>query len=450
MEVVKNQIDELNATLTVNVAKADIAENVEKNLRDYRRKANVRGYRPGSVPKERIYKMYGNAIIVDELDRVIANALKDYIENEKLKIIGEPLQVECQDPIDFAKADSYSFIFDIGLEPEYEINLSKKDKIKRYTIKVDDEMIEKYISGFRKRFGEIVEIEKSDENSMLIVKLSQIDEKGNLIENGINVEDVSISISVVKDEEIKKLFINLKKNDCIDFDIKKAFTNNIEIISLLKITKDEVENIIPYFRLEVKTVKSYQEAEINQDFYDKCFGKDIIKTEEEFRNRISEDIKASFHNESEYKLIVDIKNKLLSNTEITLPETFLKRWVIHKYKNNYSNEEIETEFPSFIENTKWVSIKNKIFTENKMNISYEDIIRAAKQQILTLIHGQYGKIDLSDEILTEYANEMLKKEEEVKKIYDYEIENKIRNWACDTVKIVDTEVSMEEFLELLK
>jgi len=448
MEVVKNQIDELNATLTIDVKNSDIAESVEKTLKDYRRKAVVPGFRPGNVPSGLIKKMYGNAIIADELNKLVSKSLSDYLVEEKLNILGDPLPSDTQEMIDWGKQDSYSFIFDIALAPEFEIKLSKKDKVNKYAIKVDDEMVNKYITGYRQRFGKFDECEKSLETSMLSVELIQIDAKGEVIDGGIHVEEASIAIKSTKDSKIKKSFIGISAGAILDVNLKKAFPNDTELSSLLKITKEEAEKMSPDFRIIVKTVKEYIDAEMNQEFFDKCFGENAVKNEEEFNNRVAEDIRASFIRETRFKLMLDIKEKLLAKADFNLPEEFLKRWLKVSNKD-ITDEQIENEFGHFIDDLKWSLIKSKIAKENELKVSEEDLVKAAKQQLLAQF-SQYGMSYIPDEYLTKYANEMLQKEGEANKLYEQEIEEKVVDFVAEAVKLEEKEVSMDEFNGLFK
>lgn len=448
MEVVKNQIDELNATLTINVANSDITENVEKTLKDYRRKAVIPGFRPGNVPTGLIKKMYGNAVIADELNKLVSKSLSEFLIEQKLNILGDPLPNESQEQIDWGKQDNYNFVFDIALAPEFEIKLSKKDKVNKYSIKVDDEMINTYVNSYKQRFGMFVDIKKSTESSMLNVELNQIDVNGNIIEDGIAVQDASLSIKIVSDEKIKKSFIGLTSGTVLDIDLKKAFPNDTEISALLKIKKEEVEAINPNFRISVIAVKEYKEAELNQEFFDKCFGDNAVKNEEEFNKRVIEDITASFSRETKYKLMLDIKEKLSKKAEFSLPEAFLKRWLKVSNKD-ITDEQIELEFDHFMEDLKWTLIKSKIAKENELKVSEEDLLKAAKQQLLAQF-SQYGMSYIPDEYLVKYATEMLQKEEEANKLYEQEIEEKVVEFVAEAIKLDEKEVSMEDFNNLFK
>ena len=446
MEVVKNQIDDLNLTLNISVSKEDIEENVEKTLKSYRQKAEIKGFRKGNAPIGLIRKMYGQAVLADELNKFVGKTLSDYIENEKLNILGEPLPNEGTKTIDLAKDEKFEFAFDLGLSPEFEIKLSKRDKINRYVVKAEDKDIERYIENYRSQYGKYEDVEKATEKSMLTGSLTQIAEDGAEIENGLKNDDANLAIEFIKDEDIKKQFIGATVDTIIDFDIKKAFEEEGKIAVMLKAKKEEVANMAPNFRLVVKTVKEYNKAEINQDLFDKCFGKDTIKTEEEFRNRIAEDITASFKRESKYKMMLDIKEKLLKKLDLKLPEEFLKRWV--KVTNEkLTQEEIDNEFPKFLDDLRWTIIKTKVGKDNNIKVEKEELEKAA-QEMVAAQFAQYGMAYIPNEYVEKYAKELLQKEEEVRRIYEHELEDKIVDFLGEQVKLEENEVSVEEFMKL--
>ncbi len=448
MEVVKNQIDELNATLTVHVTKDDIAENVEKSIKEFRRKANVPGFRPGHVPAGLVKKMYGNAIIAEELNKIVSSSLSEYLVAEKLNVLGDPLPSEKQEQVDFATQDTFEFVFDIGLSPEFEVKLTKRDKVNKYLIKVDDEMIAKYIESYQQRFGSFQNAKKSSEESMLKVDLVQLDDKSEILTDGVAVEDASISIKIIKDEEIKKQFVGVEEGTIIDFDLKKAFPNDAEISSLLNIEKEKVEELGAQFRATVNEVKEFAKAEVNQSLFDNVFGDNAVKDEKEFKARIIEDIRASFSRETKFKMMLDIREKLAEKLEISLPEDFLKRWIIATNKE-VTAEQIEEEFPRFITDLKWTLIKSKIAKENELKVSEEELKSAAKQQLLAQF-SQYGMSYIPDEYLDKYAIEMLQKESEANKLYEQEIEDKVVDFVAEAIKTEEKDVTIEEFNELFK
>lgn len=446
MDVQKNQIDDLNAVLTVNIKREDIDENVNNALKDYRKKANVPGFRPGKVPMGMIKKMYGNALIADELNKAVSKALYEYIQKEELKILGDPLPSEDQKQVDFDKATEYNFLFDVGIAPELEINLTKRDKVTEYVIQVDEKTKQSYIENYQKRFGNFVNVETANEKSVVKGEIFQTDEQGNILENGIQLEEVSLDISLIKDEEIKKQFIGSEANKTIDFDVKKAYENETEISSMLNIKKEEVENLNPNFRITINEIRDFKEAEINQELFDKTFGEGVVNSQEEFEKRVEENISESFALETNYLLAMDIKQKYIEKFDIKLPEEFLKRWLMSTNKE-ISKEDIDKDFAGFLENLKWTLIKNQIAKDNEIKVSEEDLLDAAKESMAAQFR-KYGIGTIPEEHLNNYAKEMLEKEEERNRAGEQKLEEKVIQTIKESIKVEQQEVTLDEIKEI--
>ncbi len=445
MEVVLNQIDELNATLTVNVADSDIEESVEKTLKDYRRKANVPGFRPGNVPIGLIKKMYGQAVRVEELNKTVSNAINDYIVENKLNILGDPLLNESQKQIDLENKE-FSFVFDIALAPEFEVKLSKKDKLIKYVITVDDDMVNSEIERYKQRTGDIVDIKKSTENSMLKVDMIELDENGEVKENGLELVDSSISVSVIKNEKIKKELVGIEADTIKDIDIKLAYPNETELSSLLGITKEELENTSNLFRITVKLVREYQAGELNQKLFDAVYGENEVKSEEEFVARVKEDLIATHSRDTDYKLSLDAKDKVVKKTEVALPEAFLERWLKASNKE-LKEEELKNEFPRFLEHLKWTLIKTNIAKANELKVNNEDLLEVAKERIREQV-AQYGIMNIPEDILEKHAKESLEDKELVNKLYEQALEEKVIDFIKEAVKVEEKEISLEDFYKL--
>lgn len=445
MEVVLNQIDELNATLTVNVADSDIEERVEKTLKDYRRKANVPGFRPGNVPFGLIKKMYGQAVRVEELNKTVSNAINDYIVENKLNVIGDPLPNESQKQIDLENKE-FSFVFDIALAPEFEVKLSKKDKLTKYVITVDDEMVNSEIERYKQRMGEVADIKKSTEKSILKVDMIELTENGEVKENGLELVDSSISVNVIKDEKIKKELVGIEANTIKDIDIKLAYPNETELSSLLGIAKEELENTSNLFRITVKLVREYKAGELNQKLFDAVYGENEVKSEEEFVERVKEDLIDTHSRDTNYKLSLDAKDKVVKKTEVALPEAFLERW-IKASNQELKEEELKNEFPRFLEHLKWTLIKTNIAKANKLKVNNEDLLEVAKERIRAQV-AQYGIMSIPEEFLEKHAKESLEDKELVNKLYEQALEEKVIDYIKEAVKVEDKEISLEEFYKL--
>lgn len=448
MEVVKNQIDDLNASIIVNVANSDVEETVSKTLKDYRRKANIPGFRPGNAPMGLIKKMYETPVRVDELNKLVSKAVTDYISDNKLNVLGDPLPNDSQKQIDLEKDETYSFVFDIALAPEFEVSLSKRDKLNKYSIIVSDKMVEEHVNMTKQKYASLVDLKKSSSDSMLSVSLIELNSDGEPKENGINMKDVSISLKVVKDEKIQKELTGIKPNTIVDIDLKEAFPNETELSALLKHKKEDLANINNVFRLTVNTIKEYKEAELTQELFDKLYGEATINSEEEFINRVKTDLGKVYKQDIYYRLMLDIKEKLIKKTNFELPEEFLKRWLKATNKD-ITDEQIQNEFPRFIEDLKWTLIKSNIAKANDIKVNEEDLVKAAKSQILAQF-VQYGIVDIPEDILEKYAKETLTKQEEVNKLYENAVEDKVIDFVSEAVKLEDKEISFEDFSKLFE
>ena len=442
MEVLKNEIDNCNAIITVNIDKGDISENVENKLADYRKKAKVPGFRPGKVPAGMIKKMYGNAIIAEELNKSVSQALFEFIKNEKLNVLGDPLPNEKQEQVDFNNQETFSFIFDIALAPEFELSLTKREKIVEYIIKVDKKLKQSFIENYQNKFGNFIDKEIADEKSIVRGNIVQIDKNGNIAEGGISAEDSSVDISLIKDKKIQSEFIGAQKNKTIDFDIKKAFENETEISALLKIKKEEVNNIEPDFKFTVYEIKEFTKAEINQELFDKAFGEGTVKSNEEFESKIEQIIKENFASETSFLLAFDIKEKFVNKLGAELPEAFLKRWLKATNKE-ITEEQLEQEFPHFIENLKWSLIKSKLTKEHEIKVSEEELLDAAKKSVIRQLQ-KYGISNIPDEQLNNYASEMLKKDDEKNRAFEQKLEEKVVEIIKENIKIEQKQVAAEE------
>jgi trigger factor len=449
MNITRESIDDLNAVLKIQVEKADYDGNVEKVLRDYRKKATIKGFRPGMVPIGLIKKMYGKAVQIDEINKVVTDNIQKYLTDEKIEILGDPLpKIDDNEKIDFDTQESFTFSFELGLAPAFETKLSKKNKVTYYDIAADDKMKNDYLDNYTRRYGKFEKADISEEKDILKGKIEALDDKGNPISDGILADDTSLSIEVVKDKKIKKQFIGRAEKDTIDFDLRKAFPNDNEIAGLLKKQKEEIVKVEGEFRFTINEISRFRPAELNQELFDRIYGENIIHSEEEFRNRINEEIIGNLRNESEYKLSVDLKKLAIEKSEFQLPEAFLKKWLL-KVNEKTTEELVEKEFDNFSRDLKWQLIRNKIARTNELKITEEELLIEA-EKITRYQFSQYGLFYATDEQVEKYAKETLKREEDAKRIADKILEEKVNLILKDTVKLENKSVSIEEFNKLFE
>lgn len=449
MNITRETIDDLNALLKVEVSKADYEENVEKVLRDYRKNANVKGFRPGMVPIGLVRKMYGKAVQLDEINKAVADNIHKYLSDEKIDILGDPLPKENENEhINFDTQEDFVFTFELGLVPQFEINLSKKNKVPEYELDIDKKIKDDYVSNYTRRFGEFVNVGSSGDKDLLKGDLFSLDENGNIIPGDVPVEETTLSIDVIKDDKIKKTFLKRKIGDNIDFDLRKAFPNDNEIAGILKKQKEEVTGIEGTFRFQIKNIQRFETASINQDLFDKIYGEGVVKSEDEFNNKIEEEIRMNLKRESDYKLMIDIKKLALDQTEISLPENFLKRWLV-KVNEKTTAEQVEKEFDSFKTDLKWQLIRNKIAKDYDIKISEEELHDEA-ENITRYQFQQYGLFYATDDQIHNYAHEMLKREDDVRRITDKILEEKAAEKIKELVKLDSKKISIDEFNKLFE
>ena len=449
MNITKENIDDLNAVLKIKIEKTDYEDKVETVLKDYRKKATIKGFRPGMVPIGLIKKMYGKAVQIDEINKIVTENIQKYITDEKLEILGDPLpKVDEQNKIDFDTQQDFTFSFELGLTPLFELKLSKKNKVNQYDIIVDEKMRSQYLENYTRRYGELKKAEQIEEKDVVKGRIEAIDENGNVIPEGPSVEETSLGIDIIKDEKIKKEFIGKNIHDTIDFDLKKAFPNDTEIAGILHKKKEEVADLGANYRFTVNEISRFYPAELGKELFDKIFGEGVINSEEEFMKKIEEEIVANLKRESDFKLMMDIKKMTMEKTDFQLPEEFLKKWLL-RVNEKSTAEQIEKEFDSFSKDLKWQLIRNKVARDNEVKISEEELQKEA-ENITRYQFQQYGLFYTTDEQIANYAKETLKRDEDAKRIADKILDEKVILLIKELVKLEDKSVTTEEFNKLFE
>lgn len=449
MNVIHENTDALNAVLKVSVEQADYETSVDQKLKDYRKKAVIKGFRPGKAPSTLINKLYRVPIMVEEVNKLVSESISNYISESKINILGEPLPSETQEKIDWDNDRNFELTFDMGLAPEFEVKLTKRDKVPFYTIKVDDKMREGYIENILNRYGTYVDAETANEKGLLKVTLTELAENEDPKEGGITVENASVAVTLVADQDEQKKLIGSKVGDILTIDVNKSFPNETDRASLLNIKKEELATINPVFQATVTEVKDYVKAELNQELFDKIYGEGTVKTNEEFNAKLDEDIKANLLGESEQKFYVDMREKLIEKFSIELPKEFLIRWFVAVNDGKYTREQIETDYPSFENDLKWQLIRDKIAQEQEFKVEEEEIQNVAKSQVYSMMM-QYGMSQLPEDFIDNYAKDLVKKPEERRKFAERIIENKVVGWVKEALKLDEKEVSTDEFNKLIK
>ena len=443
--------DKINGLLTMTIEPADYQEQVEKTLKNYRKKAQVPGFRPGMVPMGMIKKQYGTAVKVEEINKLMGEKLYGYIQENKIQMLGEPLpNEEKQVPQDFEKDDELTFVFDIAVAPEFKAELSGKDKIDYFKIKVDDKIIDDQVQMYASQAGEFVKAEVFSGNDTITGDLRELDENGNTKEGGITTEGGMVMPAYIKAEDQKKLFDGCKAGDIITFNPKKAYPDNdAEVAALLKVQKDDVKDLTADFSYQITEIRHFQPAEVDQKLFDRVFGEGTVKDEKAFREKIAETIAPQLQQNSDYKFMLDVRQymeKKVGNLEF--PEALLKRVMIQNNKDKGADY-VEKNFEGSIKELKWHLIKEQLVAANNVKVEEADLKAVAKDAIRQQF-AQYGMSNVPDDVLENYAAEQLKKRENVDNFVDRAVDVKLMDALKNVVKLNEKEVSLEDFNKLLQ
>ena len=441
MQISKTEAKDLMAKITLVVEPADYAEQVEKEIRTIRQKANVPGFRPGKVPASLVKKMYGKSVLAETINKVIGEKLYDYIREEKLNILGEPLSNEEETPeIDFDNQDTFTFVFDIALAPEFNAKLTASNKLTWYDVTVTDEMVENQIKGYADRYGKYEHPVEAAVGDML---------RGNLVEQvegGKTINNQVLAIDKMKAAEQKK-FIGAKEGDVITFNPKKAYGNEAELMSLLNLKKEEVADMKSDFTFELETITRHEPAAIDQELFDKVYGAGAVKDEKAFRERVKAEMKANMDEDAKYKFGIDAKAAIMKKMEkVEFPEPFLKRWLKTANKE-LTDEQIEKDWAQTLDGLRWQLAKDQLAEQFEVKVEKADVDNYAKN-IARMQFLQYGLSHVEDQYLEQFAADMLKDENQTRGIYERCIEEKVFDALKGVVNLETKAISYEEFIKL--
>ena len=442
--------DKINGQLTMTIEPADYQEQVEKTLKNYRKKAQVPGFRPGMVPMGMIKKQYGTAVKVEEINKLMGEKLYGYIQENKIEMLGEPLPSEKQVPQDFEKEGDLTFVFDIAVAPEFKIELTDKDKIDYYQIKVEDKLIDDQVQMYASQAGEFVKAETFSGNDTITGDMRELDADGNTKEGGIAAEGAMVMPAYIKDEDQKKLFDGCKAGDIITFNPKKAYPDNdAEVAALLKVQKDDVKDLTADFSYQITEIRHFQPAEVDQKLFDRVFGEGTVTDEKAFREKIAETIAPQLQQNSDYKFMLDLRQYAENKVgELTFPEALLKRVMMQNNKDKGADF-VEKNFEGSIKELKWHLIKQQLVAANNIKVEEADLKAVAKEAIRAQF-AQYGMSNVPDDVLENYAAEQLKKRENVDNFVDRAVETKLTEALKNVVKLNQKEVTLEDFNKLMQ
>lgn len=424
------------------VEPADYQETVQKELKQIRQKANIPGFRPGMVPMGMVKKMYGKGVLADVLNKTVGDGLSKYIEEQKLQILGDPLPNNEQTPeMDLDTQDTFTFAFDIAVAPEFDAKLNGHNKLTQYNITVTDEMVNNQVNSYAERFGEYTEGETVEDGDVL--KGLMTEQK----ENGLVKEGAMLNPAYMQDKKQAKLFAGAKKGDIVTFNPMKAYGNETEVSSMLGVKKEDIKEMNSDFTFEIQTISRHTAAKIDGELFAKVYGENSVKDEADFRAKIKEEIAQNMAEDAKYKFGLDAKEAIMKKMEkVSFPDAFLKRWVMATNEKMIA-EELDKDFPKMLDELKWHLAKDQLMKEYKIDVQKEDVEAYAKE-IARMQFMQYGLMHIDDQYLTSYAQEMLKKEDQLRGIVERVAENKIYEALKSVVKLEEKSISQEDFGKL--
>lgn len=437
MNVVRENLENQTALLRVTVGEADYKEQVDKQLKDYKRKANVPGFRPGMVPMGIINKMYRKGLVADNAYRKATDSAFEYIKENNIETVGDLMPSEKQGELDFENGTDFEFVFEIGLAPEVELGLSKKNSVTKYVIEPNDDMRKGFRSNYMRRFGKLVDVDEVVDDEALTGTLTQ----GDTI-----VEDAYVGL-ISMEEEARKPFIGKKVGDAIEVDVNEIYKTPSQRASILGVKEAELEGMDPKYTFTITQIRKFAEPELNEEFFKLAFPAGDVTTAEQFDAKIDEQVRAELAKESDFKFTADLRKYLLEKANLNLPEEFLKNWLYQVNEGKFTMEDIEKEFPQFLDMIRWDLIRRKVMKDNNLEITQDDV-KAEAKEVAMMQFQYYGMHTVADDMLENFVGSILGNKEEVRKIYDKVGERKVIDAVAAQIKINEKSVSPEEFQKL--
>ncbi|MEQ8323404.1 MAG: trigger factor [Vicingaceae bacterium] len=448
MNIERENIDKLNALVKIKLGPEDYEKRVEERLKDLRKKAKIPGFRQGHVPFGMIKKMAGTSTLVEEINSILSKSINEYISENKINILGNPLpKKDSESTINWEKQQEFEFEFELGLAPSFDPGTLDKVKVEKYEIQVNDKLMDQQTLDMAKRYGQVSESQLSVEDDMLTGTFEEVDRNGNLVDGGITSKG-SMLISNIESKKLKKSLTGIGPG--ISVTIKyDQFNSDEEKAKLLgKKKEDLIFNKSP-IKFTVEKVNHIAPAEVNQDLFDKIFGPGKVKSLEEFRQKMKDDLTLQFDQTSDQKLMLDFQEKLIEKSKIALPDKFLKRWLLNANDQSLTAEQIESEYDVYARSLKWQIIENHIIKEKNLEVTAQD----AENYTVELLKKQfasYGQAPMEEEQMRETARSVLTNNEEAKRIFDQLYDQRLLEFLKGNLKIKEKKISYDDFLKLAK
>ncbi len=443
MNITKHDIDKLNAEIKISVTPTDYESRVNEGIKKVQRQANMPGFRPGKVPTGIIKKQYGTQILVDEINKLLNDSIYKYIEENKIEILGNPLPKD-QTSVDFANQKDFEFVYELGLAPDFKLDLSSNNTFTYKTVRIDDELVEKYVKDVRRNYGKPQHPEVAGEKDVLFVDINELEASGEIKAGGI-FKSTSVSVERTKNEKAKTKLLGAKKEDKIILNINELYETAVDKSVSLGIDKEIAETTNCDLQLTVKNISRLEEADLDQELFDKVYGPGKVSTEEEFRNKVREELSMMFRADAEKFLRTEVEKSLVEKVNLQLPDTFLKRWLSVANEKPITEEQIEKEYPGYAKAMQWKLIENKIIKDNGITVD----VNEAKEEAKSFVRSEYARYGqtATEEDLEKISNDILKKEKEAQKVFENVYSKKVLNLIKEKSTLQPKEVSYEEFFK---
>ncbi len=445
MDIIKEQVDSLNAVIKIKLTPEDYQAQVDKSLKEFGKKVSLPGFRPGKVPSGMVKKMHGKSVLVEEVNKILSNSLRNYIAENKIEILGNPLPNETNvAKIDWDNQKNMEFSYDLGLAPQFTIDIASDHQFEAYKIKVDEKLIQTQIDGFSKRYGKVSVPSESGSEDLIHADFVELDVDNKVLEGGVHKAS-SIMINAVKDEETRNKLIGLKIGDSLIIDPKNLSDNEVDLAAMLGVNKDSLSTVSSKFEITVKELSHLKPAELNQELFDKVFGEGSVNSEQEFKEKVKTELESQYDEITQGKLLNDVADYLIGNLKISLPDDFLKKWMVAVSEKPITLEDISKEYDNYSKGLRWQLIENKIIKDHDIKVSTEDIKEYAAKS-LKGYYSRYGIWNVNPEELDAMVGNMLKDKEEIKRLYERVYDIKILDVFKKQYKLQSKELTFDEYV----
>jgi trigger factor len=446
MKITQGKVKKMISTLTVEVSESDYIESVTNVLKKYRKDAVVPGFRKGKTPMSIIEKQYKTSIVVDEVNKMLQDNLYKHITDNKIRVLGSPLPKSSVE-IDWVNNVDFVFEYEIGLAPEFDVKISSKDKLTYYSIKADTKLVDGYCNDIAKRYGKMSNPNKSIDGDLVFCSINQLDVNGEVMINGISNE-ATVSMDVIEDKKVKKKFIGLKSGDQLTLNVMSVFQNHSDLSAMLKITHDQLHALTSdSFRFTVKQINRLAPAEFNKELFDKVYSDGSVTNIKEFKQKVTEEAEKSFVVESDRMLKNDVVLYLVKKVKLEMPDEFLKRWLVQTSEKPLTLEQVESDYHMYSKSLKWQLLENKILENNEVKVNNEDLLSFTKELVAKQMM-QYGQVPSDEKQILDIAENILKNEDERKKISEQLFDEKTLSIYKKSFKLNEKSISYDDFVKL--